>query len=163
MSDTSYELWQKAVAKSGTLFRRFTFKSDGPLRQDSRQAGVARTVTPAPEHESNLVSSLYHDSLTQMDEHMPVLDIDVPCRLEPSSTPGHHHLYIDKPMSWETYQGLLEALCSAGVIEHGFHEYSVNLGATFVRKPGVTKQNEQQPQTKYVEQLDIPDLEGIDG
>ena len=31
--------------------------------------------------------------------HKPVLDIDMPVRVEPSSTPGHFHLYIDRAMS----------------------------------------------------------------
>ena len=43
-----------------------------------------------------------HDPTTGM--HRPILDIDLPAALIPSSTPGHYHLYIDKPMEWDRYE-----------------------------------------------------------
>lgn len=82
----------------------------------------------------NLVSSLCGDGM-----HMPVLDLDVPHRYEPSSTPGHGHLYLDVPMTWDAYVKLLGALADAGIIEEGFARLSIERGASFVRKPGVIK------------------------
>lgn len=61
---------------------------------------------------AELVSSRmqYHD------KHMPVLDIDAPCRVVQSS-PGRSHVYIDVPMTWRQYRRLLKALVRAGVVE----------------------------------------------
>lgn len=71
--------------------------------------------------------------------HRPVLDIDMPVRLVPSSTEGHFHLHIDKPMMWDTYVDLLEALEEAGIVEKGYVTVSKRRGYTAVRLQGVTK------------------------
>src|SRR5690606_29587737 len=63
----------------------------------------------------NLISSL-----TDTGHHAPVLDFDVPARLVPSSTPGHHHLYIDVECSWEDYKALLVAMERCGILEEGY-------------------------------------------
>lgn len=77
--------------------------------------------------------------------HKPVLDIDFPAQLVPSSTPGHFHLFLDKEMEDETYWKLLEALADAGVIEHGYFKASVRRGFTAVRLPWVKKNQESGP------------------
>lgn len=89
------------------------------------------------EERANVVSSLTTDG-----RHMPALDIDVPARFLPSSTPGHGHLYIDVPMSWWRYRMLLRQLYKAGIIEKGFYDLAMSRKQTFVRRQGVTKQNE---------------------
>ncbi len=71
--------------------------------------------------------------------HTVVLDIDVPAMLVESSTPGHHHLYIDTMMTWERYKVLLVALSDAGVIEEGFMQASLARGFSAVRLPWVGK------------------------
>jgi hypothetical protein len=76
--------------------------------------------------------------------HRPVLDLDMPAKLIPSSTPGHFHLIIDHEMPWPAYRKLLEALAEAGVIEWGFAAASINRGYSSVRVPWVRK--EQPPQ-----------------
>lgn len=68
-------------------------------------------------------------------KHAPVLDLDFPAVLIPSSTPGHFHLYLDKPMEWSKYETLLHALADAGVIERGYANASIARRATFVRDP----------------------------
>jgi hypothetical protein len=85
---------------------------------------------------ANLVSSIVADGSGL---HRPVLDLDMPAYLVPSSTPGHHHLYIDHPMTWEAYVKLLEALADAGLLERGYVEASVRRGRTDVRLPWVRK------------------------
>ncbi|GEM_PF-3020897 len=90
-----------------------------------------------PEDRANVISSLTDDG-----RHMPVLDIDRPARYVPSSTPGHGHLYIDVPMSWWRYRMLLRQLYKAGIIEKGFYDLALRRKQTFLRRPGVTKQNE---------------------
>lgn len=73
------------------------------------------------------------------DFHRPVLDIDFPAKLVPSSTPGRFHLYLDKPMTWAVYAKLLSALADAGVIERGYADACEARGASFVRLPWVKK------------------------
>lgn len=93
------------------------------------------------EPEANLIGSeVEHDVLMgRHTVHAPVLDIDFPARLVPSTTPGHFHLYLDIKMSWPTYRRLLEALADAGVIEEGYAEASIERKNSFVRKPGIKK------------------------
>ena len=71
--------------------------------------------------------------------HRPVLDIDFPVAAIPSSTPGHFHLYIDKPMSWSKYKRLINALADAGIIEDGYAAVSLEREYTSVRLPWVKK------------------------
>lgn len=71
--------------------------------------------------------------------HAPVLDLDYAAHLEPSSTPGHFHLYLDRHVEHDKYMNLLRALDDCGLIEHGFADASIKRGATFVRTPGVRK------------------------
>lgn len=71
--------------------------------------------------------------------HRPVLDIDIPIKVVPSSTPGHFHLFIDHFMEWKDYEKLLWALAAAGIIEEGYVHASVRRGHTSVRLPHVRK------------------------
>lgn len=71
--------------------------------------------------------------------HMPVLDIDVPHHYEPSTTPGHGHLYIDVPVEWPEYAVILRALGDAGILEPGYVGASLDRRATFVRLPWIKK------------------------
>lgn len=89
------------------------------------------------ELEANLIGS----RLANSDLHLPVLDIDFPARLIPSTTEGHFHLYLDgmAPLTWPRYKALLEALSAAGVIHPGYLSASVHRGQSLVRKPGVKK------------------------
>lgn len=67
--------------------------------------------------------------------HCPVLDIDVPAFLIPSSTPGHSHLYVDYPMTWRQYKRLLRALARSGIVEEGYVKASIRRKHTAVRVP----------------------------
>lgn len=71
--------------------------------------------------------------------HYPVLDLDLPARLLPSSTPGHGHLYIDRLLRWEQYAVLLDALGEAGILQPGYVSASKKRGHTAVRLPWVSK------------------------
>ena len=72
--------------------------------------------------------------------HTPVLDIDVPAMLVPSSTPGNHHLYIDVPMTWSQYKRLLNVMCEVGILEPGYVNASKERGFTAVRLPWIRKE-----------------------
>lgn len=74
--------------------------------------------------------------------HRPVLDIDFPAKLIPSSTEGHFHLYLDKEMTWEQYEKLLLALVEADILEPGYVSASIARGHTCVRLPGVSKERD---------------------
>lgn len=71
--------------------------------------------------------------------HRPILDIDFPAELIPSSTDGHFHLYLDKPMTWKQYKKLLNVLSEVGVIEHGYARASIDRGYSSTRLPWVKK------------------------
>lgn len=72
--------------------------------------------------------------------HRPVLDIDFPAVLLPSTTPGHFHLFLDKEIAWSTYARLLSALSDAGIIEEGYEDASHNRKFSSVRLPWVKKE-----------------------
>lgn len=71
--------------------------------------------------------------------HGPVLDIDIPHELVPSTTPGHSHLYLDVKVSWRKYKRLLKALAAAGVVEPGYVKASLRRKHTAVRVPWLAK------------------------
>jgi len=89
-----------------------------------------------PKFRANLVGSLLQNKQT----HAPVLDLDFPCELYPSTTTGHHHLYLDVELSWDDYAKLLTVLGEVGILEPGYVDASLRRRQTFVRKPGVRKQ-----------------------
>jgi hypothetical protein len=87
-------------------------------------------------------------SLTPDGQHLPVVDLDVPARLEPSGTPGHSHLYLDVPMTWAQYSTLLHALCAAGVVQLPHFVRAVDCGATFV-SPGAGRKPHRRAAARY--------------
>lgn len=66
-----------------------------------------------------------------------VYDIDT--LLAPSSTPGHNHLYVERPLGWEEYQSLLERFVEAAIVEPGYLGASVARQGTNLRRPGYFK------------------------
>jgi hypothetical protein len=101
---------------------------------DSTGPGTGDIIEPTNEKPANLVSSLCENGL-----HYPAIDLDFPAELIPSSTPGHFHLYLDAPMSWEQYIVLLAALADAGVISRNYYELSLRDKQTLLRLPHVKK------------------------
>lgn len=75
--------------------------------------------------------------------HAPVLDIDFPAFLIPSSTPGHSHLYLDRPVREYRYWKLMEALAIAGIVQPGYVNYSQSRGFSCARFPWIKKSREQ--------------------
>lgn len=121
--------------------KRTYWKTDGPLDACSGDPGPAEAdrYEVATEAEATLIGSLTNVTTKDGPMHLPVIDIDLPCKLIPSSTEGHFHLYIDHPMPWGQYVELLAALAFAGIVEKGYVNASERRGQTFVRKPGVKK------------------------
>lgn len=104
-------------------------KSSG---EDGHEDGEIRN--PATKETANLISSLCQDG-----QHRPVMDFDIPARYVPSTTAGHGHLYIDKPLSWEQYQKVLNVLAEVGILEAGYVGAAIRRGASFVRPEWVKK------------------------
>lgn len=77
--------------------------------------------------------------LKRVTEHAPVLDIDFPAAVYPSTTPGKFHLWLDKRVPHDKYMALLDALADAGIIEPGYADVSKKRGYTAVRLPWVEK------------------------
>lgn len=90
---------------------------------------------PTSYSRANLVGSMTQEDDFGPSHHMPAIDIDLPCQLFESRTPGHFHLYIDKEMPHGDYMKLLKVLAEVGIIEYGYAEVSMARGQTFLRKP----------------------------
>jgi len=89
--------------------------------------------------EANVVSSLIPRPAGSLPTHRPVLDLDVPAFLVPSSTPGHSHLYIDQDVPDAEFWRLCDALAEAGILQEGYVSASKSRGYTSVRLPWVKK------------------------
>lgn len=74
-----------------------------------------------------------------VDGHYPLIDLDIPAYLIPSTTPGHTHLYIDKKVPQEKYWALLRAMVDAGLVEGGYVNASEARGFTAARLPWIKK------------------------
>jgi hypothetical protein len=93
------------------------------------------------------LTAWYHNVVTSLmvggrgeGEHMPVIDCDYPVYVVPSSTPGHYHLYLNKPISWKHYRRVLRAMSHAGLIEPGYYRASLKRRLTRVRLPWIRKE-----------------------
>jgi hypothetical protein len=118
---------------------RMMYWTPEPLQPSYDEDGYSRLdLRPADHHTATMVTS----RLDWSGRHKPVIDIDLPCMLVPSTQPGHFHLYIDKEMTWDNFVAILEALERAGVVGKGFVTHTKRRGYATVRYPGVTKDNE---------------------
>lgn len=117
-------------------FCRGQRSGNSPLNGSSKDpAANIADMTPAPLSESMLVCSDRRDDKL----HIPVLDLDMDAMLLPSSTPGHHHLFIDKPMTWKQYKKLLDVMAEVGILEPGYVGVSKKRKRTQVRTPWTKK------------------------
>jgi hypothetical protein len=103
-------------------------------------AGVSTDQEVVGVPEANILTS---DVLGKPGVHKLVLDIDLPAKLVPTTTPGHWHLYIDHEMPWEAYVKVIDALAEAGVIEKGYARASKLRGYTSVRPPWLPKTEDE--------------------
>jgi hypothetical protein len=93
-----------------------------------------------PLEDANLLTS---DALGRPGIHRVAIDVDLPAKLLPSSTPGHSHLYIDVDIPWDKYKKLLEVLADCDIIERGYARASIKRGYTSVRPPWVPKREDE--------------------
>ena len=110
----------------GQLYACADFKNYADERSLTTDLDNANVITSVVANSNGLI-------------HKPVIDIDLPISVLPSSTPGHHHLFIDHVMTWDQYVMLLGALVAAGLVEQGYFDASLTRGHTAVRLPWVRK------------------------
>jgi hypothetical protein len=115
---------------------------------DDFPAPKTKVLELCNETEANLIGSLCEDGL-----HRPVLDFDIPSSYHPSSTPGHAHLYIDKPLKWDDYVKLLKVMAEVGILEEAYVEHSIRQKMTFVRPPWVQKKISRDELSKMASKL----------
>ena len=129
-----------------------TFHKANLAGSDYKSGDVGRPVVSIDE--ANVVSSIHSgETPTPLDPdstevpaaaarvtHHPVLDLDIPVHLIPSSTPGHSHLYIDTSINGREFWAMCDALAAAGVLEEGYVRACKTRGYTSVRLPWVKKE-----------------------
>lgn len=93
------------------------------------------------------------------DIHKPCLDIDVPCLVVPSSTPGHCHLYFDKPVPWVKFEKLLVALGDCGIADPEWVAHSIKKRRACLRPPGVVKVDRDEADQRRIAQYVADELE----
>lgn len=100
--------------------------------------------------EANSVGSALNWSFGE--KHKPVLDLDMDVMVVPSSTRGHHHLYIDHEMPWENYSLLLWVLQHVGILQPNYVRACLARRESFLRTPWTRKGGSSlNPVTGYVE------------
>lgn len=107
---------------------------------DFKDYETERSLTAELSDATNVITSAINDPFYAGAMHNVVLDLDLPATLLPSSTPGHFHLFIDRPMTWDTYLNLIDAMVAAGLVEPGYRDASVTRGHTAVRLPWIKKE-----------------------
>lgn len=107
---------------------------------DSANMENARKPVEASPADANLISSLVvKGEGSREDIHFPILDIDIRSETLPSSTTGHVHLYLQRPLTKTQYEKLLTVLEEVGIIQTGILNQFKRNGATMVRLPHVKK------------------------
>lgn len=111
------------------------------LKHDSAQAFRLRPHEFADfdfSQDPNLITSLLgkcEDLHRPRSCHLPVLDLDFPCKLVSSKTEGHFHLLIEKDLLWQEYKLMLLCLERVGILQTGFVNGALARGASAVRLP----------------------------
>lgn len=134
---------------AGQRFAEFTkglhtcevsFDDDSEKFETDNVAKILRDHIPL--HESNSIGSRVITSdryIGHYMAHKPVLDLDMDVMVLPSSTPGHHHLYIDKALPWNEYSLLMNVLAHVGILQHGYVAASHHRAESFLRTPWTRK------------------------
>ena len=90
---------------------------------DAPEVFVPESVVPEyvdVPNEADPNGTIFGSLLPDGKHHIPIFDLDMDCRLVPSRTPGHFHLYVNKPLTRVEYAGLLVGLQQAGLVQEGW-------------------------------------------
>lgn len=85
--------------------------------------------------EANVISSKVKGTT----RHKVIIDLDFDAALLPSSTPGHHHLYLDKELTAPQMEQLIYCLYEVGIIAQGNINQWHRFKALFLRLPWIKK------------------------
>lgn len=121
------------------MAERTYYTASGKLANSCTVSDNGPDLLPAEKSEAILVGSATGRYSAAGPMHMPAIDIDFPCELVESSTPGHYHLYVDKEIPLVQYLAVLREMTNAGIVQRGFYRSAVRRGQTFLRLPGVKK------------------------
>lgn len=80
---------------------------------------VPRSIHPAPSVHRRLVA--------------PVFEFQVPVRLLPSRSSGHHHFFIERAVPWRGCERLLVALRKAGLVDPRWADRSLDFRMMYLR------------------------------
>jgi len=135
LTKTLEHMQTAAVLVIGRTLHRVTFAKTGKFATDD-YGGTRRPIRVPVEkvEDANLVSSRMENG-----NHAPAIDLDFPIHAIPSSTPGHHHLYLEKEMPWKDYHKLLKVMHEVGLIEDGFYNSARHFEQTYLRLPHIKK------------------------
>lgn len=129
--------WENLLGKEGFKKARNLFKK----ANNNKSYDEKGFYTRIPDEVSDIEEAELISSLTTTGTHRPLLDIDFPATVIPSTTPGHCHLYIDKELNWKDYKKLLNLLADLGIIEHGYRGASLARGYSALRLPWIRKED----------------------
>lgn len=131
--------WKDLLGESGAKLLAEKMKKIGKKGTGDKYLSEG-FYTKIPDVASDIETAELIASLTKNGTHRPLLDIDFPAVVIPSSTEGHCHLYIDKELSWKDYRKLLNLLADLGIIEHGYRGASLARGYSALRLPWIKKE-----------------------
>lgn len=86
-----------------------------------------------------LVGNLILSKDRDTKQHLPIIDLDYSHRYIPSSTPGHGHLYLNRPISRWRWYALMIGLRIGRVIEPGNFWWSLRRGENCTRSEPLMK------------------------
>ena len=89
--------------------------------------------------ETSTIENPEADILSQRNMHAPLFDLDFPCELIPSSTPGHFHLYMDKEIPYVKMLKVMAAMVDAGLVQEGYYNSVKAHDAAILRLPWIKK------------------------
>lgn len=132
-----YEKWANLVRLGEGLQKAFV---DFLINADSKEGPTdERVVRDNTEWEDSTAMSSLITRGPDKGKHILMLDLDIRHAYVPSTTPGHGHLIIYKPMTQETMLRLLDRLGELDIIEPGFASSARHRGAAWLRLPWIKK------------------------
>lgn len=101
---------------------------------------------------ANLITSVVKATKGKpVETHRLMLDLDFDAALVSSSTPGHHHLYLDKELTKEQMDKVVAVLNEVGILQDGVKNGYNRRGALSLRLPWVDKNSYEDSHFDYEE------------
>lgn len=134
-------------AMAQAMVERFAPEPDVPVFAMTHQLVECKNLDESEYHHENINSdtddlekaNLISSKVKGTTRHRPILDIDFPASLIPSSTEGHSHLYLDKELTEDEMGKLVTTLWEVGIIADGNLNQWHRSKRLFLRLPWVKK------------------------